>query len=171
MILVFIIGLAFGSFANVLIRRLPRNELNLWTRSHCFNCTHQLRCLELIPLISWCLQKGRCKHCNHPISLLYPLLEGIIAISFVVCFKISSSLLTACLLSLLSYLFILVIVIDVREKLILDSMNILIALTILCLDVINFKNVLLNFSSLLATLVIALGLKIAFSKIKNVHAL
>ncbi|MBN9343962.1 MAG: hypothetical protein BGO76_08745 [Caedibacter sp. 38-128] len=171
MILFFIIGLTLGSFANVLIRRLPQKNINLSTPSHCFQCAHPLSWFELIPIISWCIQKGRCKHCNYSIPLLYPLLEGTIAVSFIICFNLSSHLLVACLLSLLSYFFILVIVIDFREKIILNWLNIAISITILCLQLAENKDISLVFPATFITAFVGLGLKTAFVKIKNVHAL
>lgn len=171
MVLVFILGLTLGSFANVLIRRLPQNNLNLWTSSQCLHCSHPLGWLKLIPLISWCIQKGKCKHCNYSIPLLYPLLEGIVAVSFVICFNFSPNLLTNSLLAFLSYLFILVIVIDLREKIILNWMNIAIAITLLCLNFAEHKSIFLNSLSFLVSVFVGLGLRTWFAKVKNIHAL
>lgn len=170
MLLVFIIGLTFGSFANVLIKRLPHN-INLLTSSHCFHCKSPLRWRELIPIFSWCIQKGRCKHCHHKISLLYPFLEGVIAFSFITSFYFSSNFLMACLLCLLNYLFILAIVIDVREKIILDWINIAIAITLLFLQINGYKEIYGVFLPFFITLFIGVGLKIIFTKIKNIPAL
>lgn len=71
----FLCGLAAGSFLNVLIHRLPRGEAMGFSRSRCPFCRHQLGALELIPLFSFLWLRGKCRHCGHPISLRYPLVE------------------------------------------------------------------------------------------------
>jgi leader peptidase (prepilin peptidase) / N-methyltransferase len=80
----FVIGLAFGSFFNVLIHRLPREESIVRPGSHCPGCGHAIGPLENIPLISFLLLRGKCKWCGAPISLRYPaveLLAGIAALA------------------------------------------------------------------------------------------
>ena len=73
-LLAFIFGTAIGSFLNVLIWRLPREE-SIQGRSHCPHCNHQLNWLDLVPIVSIVLQRGRCRYCQKPVSLRYPLIE------------------------------------------------------------------------------------------------
>lgn len=68
-------GLIFGSFANVLVYRLPRNESIVFPGSHCPSCSHGIAWFENIPLVSWLALKGRCRYCGVAISVRYPLLE------------------------------------------------------------------------------------------------
>lgn len=70
-----IIGLAFGSFANVLIYRLPRDESLISPASRCPKCNRPIKPWENIPVLSWILLFGKCKGCKEPISLRYPLIE------------------------------------------------------------------------------------------------
>lgn len=70
-------GLCVGSFCNVLIFRLPRGEEFVKTPSHCMSCGRRLRWYELIPVVSFLVQKGRCRGCGAPISPQYPIVEGI----------------------------------------------------------------------------------------------
>ncbi len=70
-----LLGLIFGSFANVLVYRLPRGESIVMPGSHCPSCGHTIAWFENIPLISWLLLKGHCHHCGAAISVRYPLLE------------------------------------------------------------------------------------------------
>lgn len=71
----FCIGLLVGSFLNVAIYRLPRG-LSLWApRSHCPSCRRTLGPGELVPLLSFLRQRGRCRGCEAPISWRYPLVE------------------------------------------------------------------------------------------------
>jgi len=68
-------GLAFGSFLNVCLTRLPEEESVVAPRSHCRNCDHNLSWWENLPLLSWILLRGRCRSCRNWIGLRYPLVE------------------------------------------------------------------------------------------------
>lgn len=72
---VFLMGLAVGSFVNVLAFRIPRNEEWVSTPSHCTSCGHRLAWYELVPLLSWLALRGRCRACKSPISWRYPAVE------------------------------------------------------------------------------------------------
>lgn len=65
-----------GSFLSVLVTRLPLGESVIITRSVCRYCRHALGPLDLVPLLSWLLLRGRCRHCGHDIPLIYPALEA-----------------------------------------------------------------------------------------------
>lgn len=78
-------GLLFGSFANVLIFRLPRGEEVVKTPSHCMACGHRLRWYELIPVFSWLAQGGKCRACKACISAQYPIVELLNAALWAVC--------------------------------------------------------------------------------------
>lgn len=80
--LIFLLGLCVGSFLNVLADRLPRGESVLWGRSHCDFCRKPLRWFELIPLVSYIVQRGRCLRCHKAFSIQYPLVEIITGIGF-----------------------------------------------------------------------------------------
>jgi len=83
--LLFILGLIMGSFYNVLIWRIPRHESIIKPRSHCPHCSHVLRAAELIPVVSFLWQRGRCKCCQARISWQYPLVELLTGFVFVLC--------------------------------------------------------------------------------------
>ncbi|MDQ6960027.1 MAG: prepilin peptidase, partial [Mariprofundaceae bacterium] len=70
-----LLGLIFGSFANVLAYRLPKGESIVTPGSRCPSCGHALTWFENIPLLSWLALKGHCRHCRVAISVRYPLLE------------------------------------------------------------------------------------------------
>lgn len=84
---VFVIGLIFGSFFNVVILRLPHHESLSKENSHCPKCHHPIKAYDLIPVISYVLLRGQCRHCHAPISMRYPLIELITAILFVLVFN------------------------------------------------------------------------------------
>jgi len=73
--IIFIFGLMVGSFLNAVIYRLKTGESILFERSHCPECGHVLSWHELIPLVSFVVQRGRCLGCRKSISLQYPLVE------------------------------------------------------------------------------------------------
>jgi len=68
-------GLLFGSFANVLIWRVPRGESIVSPPSHCPHCDHDIRWYDNVPVLSWLLLRGRCRDCGAPISVRYPVIE------------------------------------------------------------------------------------------------
>ncbi len=71
-----LLGLLFGSFANVIIFRVPK-KISLLTprRSYCPSCNTALTAVELVPLVSYIWLKGKCRHCGGKISLQYPAVE------------------------------------------------------------------------------------------------
>ena len=75
-------GLVFGSFANVCIARLPKDESVCTPPSHCPRCGHKLRKIDNIPLISFLVLRGRCFNCRTAISWQYPLVEASMAALF-----------------------------------------------------------------------------------------
>lgn len=71
----FIIGIVLGSFFNVVGWRLPKGESIVSPPSHCPKCNHKLKFWELIPIISFFLQRGKCSSCKQRISWFYPVFE------------------------------------------------------------------------------------------------
>lgn len=82
----FSFGLAVGSFLNVLIDRLPRDESVVRGRSYCERCKKSLLWYDLIPLVSFVLLKGKCRYCHSPISFYYPTVELATGLMFVLTF-------------------------------------------------------------------------------------
>ena len=68
-------GLVVGSFLNVVVWRVPRGESIVSPGSHCPACDAQLGPAENVPVLSWVIQRGRCRHCRAGISARYPLVE------------------------------------------------------------------------------------------------
>ena len=80
---VFLFGLAVGSFLNAFIYRLEVQRSVMRGRSFCPACSHTLAWYDLIPLLSYILLKGRCRYCKAKISFQYPLVELATGILFV----------------------------------------------------------------------------------------
>lgn len=68
----FLIGITFGSFFNVVGLRVPKQIPFTTDRSYCPNCEHQLHWYELIPVLSYVYQGGKCRNCKQRISPIYP---------------------------------------------------------------------------------------------------
>ena len=78
----FILGLVTGSFLNVCIYRIPREESIIYPPSHCPKCDTKLGIFDLIPVISYLILRGRCRDCGEKISIRYPIVEIITAALF-----------------------------------------------------------------------------------------
>ena len=83
----FFLGLVFGSFINVLIWRLDKNEKLVWARSKCTHCSRRLGFFDLIPVINFLFLRGQCRYCHGKINWQYPLVEiacglGFLAIAY-----------------------------------------------------------------------------------------
>lgn len=83
-LIVFIAGLAIGSFLNVVIFRLENGEKIINDRSRCLRCRHTLAWYDLVPVLSFIFLKGKCRYCGKRISWQYPMVELSTAILFVV---------------------------------------------------------------------------------------
>ena len=113
-IIIFLFGIVIGSFLNVLIFRIPKQEEFVKTRSHCMTCGHQLAWYDNIPLFSWLSLKGKCRYCGAPISPQYPIIEAANGILYVCIFLIKGFTMDAVLICLLASMLLALSVIDFR---------------------------------------------------------
>jgi leader peptidase (prepilin peptidase)/N-methyltransferase len=74
-VFVFIFGLLMGSFLNVCIYRIPKKESIVFGRSHCTDCSAEIKNYDLIPIISYLVLGGKCRNCKSKISIKYPAIE------------------------------------------------------------------------------------------------
>ncbi|MBE6066183.1 MAG: prepilin peptidase [Clostridium lundense] len=82
-LIIFIFGTIIGSFLNVCIYRIPKNQSIAYPPSHCTNCKNNLKPYDLIPILSYILLKGRCRYCREKISVRYPIIEFLTGILYV----------------------------------------------------------------------------------------
>ena len=119
-----IFGAIVGSFLNVCIIRLPKEESIITPGSHCPHCNHPIMFYDNIPLISYLLLGGKCRYCKRSISAQYPLVEGITAISsFLLFLKYGFSLSYLFYFSFVAALMI-ITVIDLYHQIIPDVISI-----------------------------------------------
>lgn len=74
-VLIFILGSIIGSFLNVCIYRIPKEESIAYPPSHCMNCENELKWYDLVPIVSYIFLKGRCRYCREKVSIRYPIIE------------------------------------------------------------------------------------------------
>lgn len=121
-----LISLCIGSFLNVLIYRLPIKESLTKKNSHCPKCGHMLKWYENIPLLSYIIQRGRCRGCKELISIQYPIIEMLSVCVFVIAYIRFGLSIETFLFTLLLQMFIVVFMIDMKHQIIPDSINVII---------------------------------------------
>ncbi len=77
-----LLGLSVGSFLNVCIYRLPREQSLVWPASRCTSCNRHLSWFENVPVIAWLVLRGRCRTCGESISIMYPVVEAFTGVMF-----------------------------------------------------------------------------------------
>lgn len=77
-----ILGLLIGSFLNVCIYRIPRDESISFPPSHCTSCQNRLKPYDLIPVLSYIFLRGKCRYCGEKIAIKYPIIELFTGILF-----------------------------------------------------------------------------------------
>jgi len=122
-VLAFIFGAVVGSFLNVCICRMPKDESIVSPPSHCPHCGYQIRWYDNIPLVSYLLLRGKCRGCGTRISLQYPLVEllnGLLTLSLFVRFGPSLSFLA---LFLFCSSLVVITFIDIEHQIIPDEIS------------------------------------------------
>lgn len=113
-IIVFLYGIVIGSFLNVCIYRIPKQENIVKIRSHCMNCGYQLRWYDLVPVFSYLCLRGRCRSCKQKISVQYPLIELLNGVLYCIVFAVYGISGEALLFALLASALVTLSVIDFR---------------------------------------------------------
>lgn len=135
LIIFFILGTVLGSFYNVVGYRLPKEESVIRPKhSYCPNCHNRLKWYELIPIISYIIQLGKCRHCHHKISFFYPMIEFLTGILFAVSFYSFGYSYELVIALTLSSLFCIVIVSDVNYLMIPDEVTLIAAIIIMVVE-------------------------------------
>lgn len=119
----FILGLAFGSFLNVCIYRMPRELSVVRPRSACPDCKASIRAIDNVPVLSWLVLRGQCRSCKRPISPRYLIVELLTAMLFLACFLRWEFSLEAIKYCVFSFLILGLIVTDIDCKLLPDRIT------------------------------------------------
>ncbi|HLD25958.1 MAG TPA: prepilin peptidase [Candidatus Andersenbacteria bacterium] len=138
-LLVFVFGTIIGSFLNVVILRTGGGALR--GRSHCPHCQKTLRATELIPLLSFMLQRGRCRQCGQKISVQYPIIELATGLAAMLLFTplplTASAWLTAGSSLIIFALLLILFVIDLKTMLLPDLFVVLLAVAVVAQLVVS----------------------------------
>lgn len=113
-IIIFLYGIVIGSFLNVCIYRIPKQENIVKIRSHCMGCGYQMKWYDLVPVFSYLCLRGRCRSCKQKISVQYPLIELLNGALYCIAFAVYGISVEALLYALLASALITLSVIDFR---------------------------------------------------------
>jgi len=114
-------GLLIGSFLNVCIYRMPRDLSVVAPRSYCPACEHPIAWYDNIPIASFAVLRGRCRHCGEPIPIRYVLVEALTAGLFVVVALMHGPTLVSVALSVFCALMIGLVFSDLEERILPDE--------------------------------------------------
>jgi leader peptidase (prepilin peptidase)/N-methyltransferase len=117
---VFVFGLLIGSFSNVCIHRMPKNESVSFPGSHCTACKTPIRAFDNIPVLSYLLLGGKCRACGQKISIVYPLIEIVVALLIVAVFVKFGVSWEFLIYAVVSTALVIITVIDYEHKIIPD---------------------------------------------------
>jgi leader peptidase (prepilin peptidase)/N-methyltransferase len=123
LIFVFILGAFVGSFLNVCIYRIPKEESIIIPSSHCTSCNHPLSPIDLIPILSYFIQRGKCRYCGEPFSWRYPLVEFLTAVFFLLIVAIYKITFISFILIIFTSLLIVIFFIDLDHQIIPNSLT------------------------------------------------
>jgi leader peptidase (prepilin peptidase)/N-methyltransferase len=120
---IFVLGLAFGSFLNVCIYRLPLNLSVVKPRSACPGCKKAIAFYDNVPIVSWLLLRGRCRHCQTRISPRYLFVELLTALFFLGCYAYFGLTLSTLKYCAFGFLLLGLIFTDAETKLLPDKLT------------------------------------------------
>jgi len=122
-ILIFLLGLIVGSFCNVCIYRIPRNESVIYPVSHCPKCRTTIKPFDNIPLLSYILLKGRCRNCGSKISIQYPVVEFLTGLIYLIIYLIYGLNVQTLIYIILSSALIIIAFTDLNEQIVPDVIS------------------------------------------------
>lgn len=140
--IIFLYGTVFGSFLNVLIYRLPLKENIATEHSHCMTCGEKIQWYDLIPLVSYIILGGKCRHCKAKISPQYPIIEATNGIMYVIVFLVHGFNPVSILMCFAFSIFLVISVIDWRTFEIPFSLNVAIGVLGVIRIILDHKNLL-----------------------------
>lgn len=140
-IFLFFVGLIFGSFFNSLIFRFKTKKKIFWARSHCPYCLKILNWKDLIPVFSFLILKGKCRYCQKPISLQYPLVEMATGLLFLLAFFLRKNFLDFLFLLFFFSGLLIIFVFDLKYMEIPDEIIFPLIFLAFIYNIINLKSI------------------------------
>lgn len=137
-IFIFILGTIIGSFLNVCIYRIPEEMSIAYPGSYCPKCSTPLKWYNLIPIISYLVQRGQCGYCGESISPQYPLLELFNGILYVILYSKFGLTGNTVFYGIIFSLLVVISVIDLYHQIIPDSLNISILIVAIVYNILNY---------------------------------
>ena len=137
LIIFFIFGSIMGSFYHVIATRLSKGKSIITPASHCEKCNHQLKWYELIPIISYIIQGGKCRHCKEKLRLSYLLMEICTGILFAVGYHVFGFTLELISSIIFVSSLIIIIISDIEYMIILDEVLIFAVFGIIIIDIVD----------------------------------
>ncbi len=125
-IIIFILGAIIGSFLNVCIYRIPREESIVFPSSHCTYCNTPLKWYDLIPVLSYLFLRGKCRYCRGDISPQYPIIELLNGIIYSILFYYLGLSLDFLYFSIIISILLVISIIDFYHQIIPDILLVLV---------------------------------------------
>ena len=138
LIVFFIFGSVMGSFYHVIATRLSKELSIISPASHCENCNHILKWYELIPIVSYLIQGGKCRECHQKLSPSYFMMELCTGILFAVCYHVFDFSIELIVSLIFVSSLITIMISDIEYMIILDEVLIFSSLAIIITDIIGF---------------------------------
>lgn len=133
----FVFGSVMGSFYHVIASRLSKGKSIISPPSHCENCNHYLKWYELIPIISYLIQGGKCRKCKAKMPISYILMEICTGILFAICYHVFGYSLQLIVALIFVSSLIIIIISDIEYMIILDEVLIIAIFSIIVVDIID----------------------------------
>ncbi len=122
-LIAFLFGTIIGSFLNVCIYRLPKEESIVFPASHCPGCSKPIAWHDNVPVLSFCILRGRCRNCKQKISFQYPLIELVTGLLFVLFYTTFGVTVTSVIFLVFSLALLVCTVIDWYHQIIPDAIT------------------------------------------------
>jgi leader peptidase (prepilin peptidase)/N-methyltransferase len=119
----FLLGLMIGSFLNVCILRIPADKSIVRPASSCPKCGKAIAPYDNIPVLSWIFLGGKCRNCKARISAMYPAVELLTALLFLVCYLLFGLTVDALKWAVFASLLVVLTITDLRERILPDEVN------------------------------------------------
>ncbi|WP_430882686.1 prepilin peptidase [Fusibacter sp. JL216-2] len=157
LVIIFILGACIGSFLNVCIYRIPQNIPVALSRSKCGTCKKMLRFIDMIPVLTFLMYKGRCAYCKSKFSSRYMMIELLTAFMFMFAFVHASSISDFLIGSFLLSIFIVIVFIDIDYMIIPNRL----VLLVIMVGIVNIWLGNISFIDSLYGILTALGIIIS----------